>query len=108
MTLSAFLYLTLFSLYSYSILLWEILTLKEPFVGLMIHEYTKKVVLEGKRPKLDKKIPIELHELLSSGWESEPARRPCKKIIHQSLLSLKEDYNGKVANIATNALNSLL
>ena len=73
------------------------MTLKEPYVGLMIHEYTKKVIQEGKRPKLDKKIPIELNELMETGWQRLPSSRPCMRRIHESLIRFQDDYKSKAS-----------
>lgn len=79
--------------YGFSILLWEIMALKEPFEGLMIHEYTRKVIQEQKRPKLDKKIPVGIQSILMTGWQHDASRRPCMKTIHNTLLLIEEEYS---------------
>jgi serine/threonine protein kinase len=82
--------------YGFSIILWEIMTLKEAFEGLMIHEYTRKVIQEQKRPKVDKKTPAELNGIMSAGWQHEPSRRPCMKAVHEFLLRFQEEYRATV------------
>ena len=77
--------------YAFSIILWEIMTLKEPFAGLMIHEYKEKVILNNKRPKLDK-TPKELHGIMSSCWDAHPLKRPCMKDVHLQLVQFQQQF----------------
>mmetsp|Transcript_23754 Transcript_23754/g.38676 ORF Transcript_23754/g.38676 Transcript_23754/m.38676 type:complete len:829 (+) Transcript_23754:165-2651(+) len=63
--------------YSFSILLWEIFSLKKPFAKIKNSKEFKKVVFEGgERPKLGKNWSIEMREELESGWSEDPHERP--------------------------------
>lgn len=61
--------------YSFSILLWQILKLETPFEGYSLSMFAKKVVKGGARPKPDEKWPKEIQELMRTGW-GEPQTRP--------------------------------
>ena len=63
--------------YSFSILLWEIFSLKKPFAKIKNSKEFKKVVFEGgERPKLGKNWSIEMKEELGSGWSEDLHERP--------------------------------
>jgi len=63
--------------YSYTILMWEIFTLKKPFAKIKKTDEFKKVVFEnGERPKLGKNWSLEMKEELESGWSENPNERP--------------------------------
>ena len=76
--------------YAFAIILWEIMTLKEPFAGLMIHEYKDKVIRGNKRPKLDK-TPKELHNIMTSCWDAHAMKRPCMKDVHLHLVQFQQE-----------------
>eukprot|EP00934_Nitzschia_sp_Nitz4_P007143 Nitzschia sp. Nitz4//scaffold111_size72815//10531//13029//NITZ4_005780-RA/size72815-processed-gene-0.61-mRNA-1//-1//CDS//3329533150//7133//frame0 len=73
--------------YAFSILLWEMVTLKEPFADLMVHEYAEKVIQRGKRPKLDKKYPDSINQVIDQCWQGNPKRRPRMDEVHGVLMS---------------------
>ncbi len=63
--------------YSFTILLWEIFTLKKPFAKIKRTDEFKKVVFEsGERPKLGRNWSLEMKEELESGWSEDPNERP--------------------------------
>jgi len=63
--------------YSFSILLWEIFSLKKPFAKVKRTDEFKKIVFEkGERPKLGKNWSLEMKEELESGWSEDPKQRP--------------------------------
>jgi len=75
--------------YSFSILLWELLSCKKPFVGLGIDEYFEKVVYNGERPSIDQKWPKELRELMTKCWDSDIEIRPNS----QEIVTILESFN---------------
>jgi hypothetical protein len=79
--------------YAFGILVWEIMTIKEPFADLMIHEYTEKVIQRQKRPRLDRKTPAELNDLMSACWDHDPYKRPIMRDVHVNLLKFQEQLD---------------
>lgn len=62
--------------YSFSILLWELLSLEKPFVGLTLPQHTRKVFFKNSRPKIQNSWSKELKKLLRDGWSNDPRKRP--------------------------------
>ena len=54
--------------FSFSILLWEILSLQTPFSGYNVRMHKKVVVESGGRPRLNKKWSENIQSLLSNSW----------------------------------------
>ena len=63
--------------YSYSILLWEILTLSKPFGAIKtLAHFQEEVVRRNARPPLKRVSSPKLKTLLQEGWDSDEANRP--------------------------------
>ena len=64
-----FLYILGFSsdVFSFCILLWEMLTLKAAFEHYTREKHYKDVIVEGKRPKVSKSWPFVIQDLLNRG-----------------------------------------
>ena len=63
--------------YSYGILLWEILALKKPFRNIKsASEFHKTVFEKGARPKVSKSWPQSLQEIMTTCWSADPSERP--------------------------------
>jgi serine/threonine protein kinase len=76
--------------YSFGILLWEIIALQKPFSKIKsAAEFTKVVLQNGKRPKLGKNWPQELNELLTDSWSTYPEERPSMKKAKRVLQTLQ-------------------
>ena len=54
--------------YSFAIILWEMMAFEKPFDGMTRDEFYQKVVHDGERPPLNKKWPENLVELMTSCW----------------------------------------
>ena len=61
--------------YSFSILIWQILKLQTPYEGYTMNILKKKVINGGARPKCDPKWSPQIRGLLQSGWGT-PKNRP--------------------------------
>ena len=66
-------------IYSFAVLLWEILTLGKPFdeIGQTKKDFYTKVIKESLRPSVSKiPIPPGLAQLITECWDSDPDKRP--------------------------------
>jgi len=75
-------------LYSFAILLWELLTLQKAFAYMPVEEHREMVVKNGQRPELDSFFPQwspALKELLEGCWSPDPFRRPTARDVYKSL-----------------------
>ena len=54
--------------YSFSILLWQILALERPFQGYTMNMFQKRVTEGGARPMCAQKWPANLQKMLRRGW----------------------------------------
>mmetsp|Transcript_16270 Transcript_16270/g.23859 ORF Transcript_16270/g.23859 Transcript_16270/m.23859 type:complete len:506 (-) Transcript_16270:95-1612(-) len=66
--------------YSFSILLWEIISIKKPFETMTKHAHTLLVMKNGDRPSLDFRMSFRIRSLLKCGWSHFPRQR--QKITH--------------------------
>ena len=63
--------------YSFSILLWEILVVEPPFAHYTSRkQLVQKVAQLGARPKVDDSWPSKLIDLLREGWHADIGKRP--------------------------------
>ena len=72
--------------YSFTICLWEIFSLKKPFAKIKSTKEFNKIVFEdGVRPKLGRHWPEDIKEELEKGWSKFPTQRPSMKDFAESL-----------------------
>lgn len=82
--------------YSFGMILWEILSMQKPFAGMNRDEFYDLVVRGGHRPDIGKRIPEEVAKLIRSCWDTDPSRRPNFQDISNSLRSfLEKELGGK-------------
>jgi serine/threonine protein kinase len=63
--------------YSFGVLLWEVLTLETPFMGMASEVILDVVVKSGVRPKLDAQVGCKsLQSIIRQCWDSRPETRP--------------------------------
>jgi serine/threonine protein kinase len=72
--------------YSYSILFWQIFSLQVPFPSNNVRQHYEQVVVQQKRPnKHAAKVSPMLMNMMTSGWDADPSKRPLLKQICQQL-----------------------
>eukprot|EP00731_Ephydatia_muelleri_P025830 Em0017g913a len=71
--------------YSFAILLWEIVTHKVPYDGMNLAAILSQVIKEGKRPDIPSSCPEFLSGLMTQCWDEDPKKRPTFKVILQVL-----------------------
>lgn len=65
--------------FSFSILLWEILALTKPYEGLLGQQVKECVSVYGERPSVSRSWPQAIRKLLRSGWSDSITSRPTMK-----------------------------
>jgi len=67
--------------FSLSLVAWEMLHLKKPYVGLNVEAHRRVVCVGGAREEIDRQVHGELASLMKKCWEKEPLKRPtCLKM----------------------------
>ncbi|CAI2183095.1 127_t:CDS:2 [Funneliformis geosporum] len=80
-------------IYSFSMVLWEIINHDIPFNGGMFPEVIKNKVLGGEHPQPERSngTPVEYQEIMEKGWDINPNNRPTA----QQMLDLLSDMESK-------------
>lgn len=78
--------------FSYSILLWEILALTKPYEGLVGNQVKESVSLYGERPSVPRSWPVAIRRLLRRGWSESIANRPSMHEVHRTLDKVLDSY----------------
>ena len=76
--------------FSYSILLWEILALCKPYDGLLGHQVKESVSIFGERPSVPRSWPVAIRRLLRRGWSESITNRPDMEEVHKVLVKVAE------------------
>ncbi|CAG9311989.1 unnamed protein product [Blepharisma stoltei] len=75
-------------IYSFGMVLWELMTGQEPFPGYSSQQLYQHVVVDNYRPMIPAEIPEALRSLIISCWNKEPANRPSMQLIARTLTRL--------------------
>ena len=63
--------------YSFGVLLWEMLTLQEPYAGMKQEQIVMGVIDQGMRPAIPPHLgPLKLVKLIERCWSEQPSMRP--------------------------------
>jgi serine/threonine protein kinase len=97
--------------YSFSVLLWEMIALKDPYEGLSDQAVERKVIYAGHRPKIDPQWSNGLRRLMHDCFASSP-RRPHMDLVCDVLrqeinkLSDKKLVDAEVVDSARSAMSA--
>uniref|UniRef100_A0A7S2VDT6 Protein kinase domain-containing protein n=1 Tax=Entomoneis paludosa TaxID=265537 RepID=A0A7S2VDT6_9STRA len=81
--------------FSFSILLWQILKVDEPFGKILTDfEFMKEVVEGGARPQPDNDWSDELVESMKLGWFEDPFKRPTMEAVTDTLQEQIDETTG--------------
>ena len=69
-------YNTEIDVYSYGMMLWEMLTKQVPFSGMEYPQVIFTVVLRNNRPDIPEDTPPKLKHLIEACWDQDPNKRP--------------------------------
>lgn len=97
--------------YSFGILLWQILSLDIPFEHHNVLQHSKLVVKNGVRPKIPSSWPTQIRELLDICWHVEYNRRPEFTDVIEILrdyVSARYRNNTLLVDVSNKTANSLL
>lgn len=78
-------------MYSFAILLWEILTLDKAFARLTVDEHKDRVIEGDDRPELDPGWTSSLCDMLQGCWHRNPLKRPSSKDTYRALRNEIQD-----------------
>jgi len=85
--------------YSFSILLWQIVTTRTPFQEMTsASQLAAKVVMGNKRPRLRLVSSQGLRRLIEEGWSPNPAERPTFSEIRKRLEMIIKDHYSPSSN----------
>ncbi len=62
-------------MFSFGIIMWQVVTRKEPFAGRNFMGVSLDV-LEGKRPQVPNDCPAEFAKVMKKCWHASTAKRP--------------------------------
>lgn len=74
--------------FSFSVLLWEMIALQKPYKGLSGDDVMQQVV-NNARPQIPSEWPTELRDLLKLGWTTSIEKRPHMKCFRQELIKMR-------------------
>lgn len=77
--------------FSFSILLWEIIAMLKPYNGLPGPQVKEMVSLRGTRPAVPWSWPFRLRKLLKGGWSKNHIERPTMKNVKSTLENIRDD-----------------
>lgn len=80
--------------YSYSILLYEMLTGSIPFRYMPVDQLVTNVFANGTRAKIPDDCPENLKSLIQAGWAQDPTRRPSFDEIYSSFKNKEVMFQG--------------
>ena len=81
--------------YSFSVIFWQLLSSRVPFLRLGKNAFIKNVVENDQRPALDPRWPLALQQLLTRCWDKDKSVRLNSQAILQELAGLIHEESQK-------------
>ena len=75
--------------YSYGVIVWELLTQEVPFAGCHMHNVMWLVGAQGMRPPVPEGTPAPLQDLLVLCWDNDPKKRPAFSKVMERLQAMR-------------------
>lgn len=75
--------------YSYGVILWEMMTKKKAYNNFTLNQFYKLVVKSGERPKIPKNWPTDFTCIIEECWSADIKKRPSFSEISGRLNSLR-------------------
>ena len=97
--------------FSFSIMLWEMLTTQKPFDGFTSAQHSKLVAYGTYRPKIKSSFPDDVKQLLCKGWSSNLNDRPTFEDIYKKfsdMISSKDERNKRSFHSARRSTHVML
>ncbi|PRP78865.1 hypothetical protein PROFUN_01038 [Planoprotostelium fungivorum] len=88
--------------WSFGVVVWEILTVSEPFPGINPVEAAIMIIQQGVRPEMPQDTPEDLYSIMNNCWAFDPAYRPDFSQIIQTLVP-ENKPNSSTANSPTHS-----
>ena len=79
--------------YSFGILLWQMISGKTPFVGMRMTDFHNRVIINGERPPINPSWPLSLQRLMQSCWHENSRRRPSFREILYDIDHIKSEIS---------------
>ncbi len=86
--------------YSFGIIVWEVLTRKVPFAGRNFMGVTLEV-LEGRRPQIPADCPAAVRKLMKKCWHANADKRPAMSDVVATL-------DGLLGNNSSNTVDAVV
>lgn len=80
-------------IYSFGMILWQLLSSDIPFRGMTKDEHLNNVVKGGQRPRISDDLPLMLIRLIERCWHADPVKRPCAREILDVLDCVSDEIN---------------
>eukprot|EP00002_Diphylleia_rotans_P028911 TRINITY_DN5847_c0_g1_i1.p1 TRINITY_DN5847_c0_g1~~TRINITY_DN5847_c0_g1_i1.p1 ORF type:complete len:2350 (+),score=427.40 TRINITY_DN5847_c0_g1_i1:170-7219(+) len=83
--------------YSFGIIIWEVLTRREPYPGEVAESVAMRVLQDNLRPEFLKEdeAPLEMQTLAQRCWDKDPKRRPTFRDITEEIVSASTSATSK-------------
>lgn len=95
--------------FSFGIILWEISALKKPFSKVKsASEFERLVFEKNSRPKISKRWPRSLQDLIVKCWSTDPQERLGTSVVNSTLAALVVQEQSKKNTSSGNSLTKSL
>lgn len=95
--------------YSFGVLLWQLLKSEEPYHGFTYNMIMKSVVRGGCRPKIDPKWQKDISNLMSKCWSAKISTRPSMEevstVLQQEIMNSGEETVDDMLDVSTKSLH---